>query len=186
MVHRKQHPQAFRKGQILRTASVALALGGLTASAAIADAAGAATSSVVSTAHSAKFGTILVSGKTVYTLKPSKVACGASCLKVWPEVLLPKGKSAATAGSGVNAAKLGTVTRSGGSRQLTYAGKPLYWFVGDTGPGQVHGNLTDTWGKWTVVVTAKPAHSSSSSNSGSGSGSGGTATTNSGSGGVAF
>ena len=184
MVNSKRHPQAFRKGPILRTAGIALAVGGLSASAAIAGAAGAATSSVVSTAHSAKFGTILVSGKTVYTLKPSKVACGASCLKVWPEVLLPKSKSAATAGSGVNAAKLGTVTRSGGSRQLTYAGKPLYFFVGDTGPGQVHGNLTDTWGKWTVVVTAKPAHSSSSSSSGSGSG--GTATTNSGSGGVAF
>ena len=44
---------------------------------------------------------------------------------------------------------------------MTYAGKPLYWFSGDTAAGQVHGNVTDTWGKWSAVVTAKPARSSS-------------------------
>ena len=61
---------------------------------------------------------------------------------------------------------------------MTYAGKPLYWFFGDTAPGQVHGNITDKWGKWSVVVTAKPGHASS--------GSGGTPTTSAGSGGVSF
>lgn len=178
MVHKTKHPQALRKAPILRTAGIALALGGLAATAVAAGAAGAATSSVVSTSHTAKLGTFLVSGKTVYTLMPSTVACGASCLKVWPEVLLPKGVTKPTAGSGVNAAKLGTVKRKGGALQLTYAGKPLYWFVGDTGPGQVHGDITDTWGKWSAVVTVKPAHAST--------GSGGTPTTSSGSGGVAF
>jgi predicted lipoprotein with Yx(FWY)xxD motif len=179
MVHETQHPQASRMAPILRTAGMALAVCGLaaTATTAAAGTAGAATSSVVSTTHTSKLGTFLVSGKTVYTLMPSTVACKASCLKVWPEVLLPKGVTKPTAGSGVNAAKLGTVKRSGGTRQLTYSGKPLYWFVGDTGPGQVHGDVTDTWGKWSVVVTAKPAHSS---------GSGGATTTSSGSGGVAF
>jgi predicted lipoprotein with Yx(FWY)xxD motif len=178
MVHKTRHPQASRKAPILRTAGIALALGGLAATAAAAGTAGAATSSVVSTSHTAKLGTFLVSGKTVYTLMPSTVACRASCLKVWPEVLLPKGVTKPTAGSGVSAAKLGTVKRSGGALQLTYAGKPLYWFVEDTRPGQVHGDVTDTWGKWSAVVTAKPAQAST--------GSGGTATTSSGSGGVAF
>ena len=72
---------------------------------------------------------------------------------------------------------VGTVAGTGGARQVTYGGKPLYYFFLDTGPGQVKGNITDKWGKWSVVVTVKPAHASS------GSGSGGT---NAGSGGVSF
>ena len=59
-------------------------------------------------------GTILVSGKTVYTLKPSKTACSTACLKIWPALMLPKGVTKATAGKGVSASKLGTVKRSGG------------------------------------------------------------------------
>ena len=54
--------------------------------------------------------------------------------------------------------------------QDTYGGKPLYYFVGDTTTGQVNGDVTDTWGKWTAVVTKKSANSSSSSSSNSGSG----------------
>ena len=40
--------------------------------------------------------------------------------------------------------------RSGGTLQVTYSGKPLYWFSGDNAAGQVNGNVTDTWGKWSV------------------------------------
>ena len=108
---------------------------------------------VISTAKNSKYGTILVSGHTLYTLKPSKVACGAKCLKIWPEVLLPKGVTKATAGTGVSAAKLGTVKRAGGALQVTYSGKALYKFFEDTAAGQVKGVSTDTWGKWSVVVT---------------------------------
>jgi predicted lipoprotein with Yx(FWY)xxD motif len=132
----------------------------------------AATRALISTTHNAKLGTILVSGKTVYTLKPSKVPCTAQCLKIWPEVLLPKGVTTTTAGHGVNASRLGTVSGSGGSLQVTYGGKPLYYFFKDTRPGEVNGNLTDKWGKWSVVVTVKPAHPSTSS-VGSSAGSGG-------------
>ena len=166
-----------------RLAAVALAAGGMATSLIAAGTAGAATtSSMVSTAQSAKYGTILVSGNTVYTLKASKVSCGAKCLNVWPKVLLPAGVMTATAGPGVNAAKLGTVAGQGGSLQVTYGGKPLYWFSKDTRPGQVKGNVKDKWGSWSVVVTAKAAGSSSSSGSGSNSGSGGSA----GSGGAGF
>jgi predicted lipoprotein with Yx(FWY)xxD motif len=143
-------------------AAAALALGVGVSSVAFADAAGASTthkakSLVIATAKNPTFGTILVSGNTVYTVKASKTACKSQCIKFWPEVLLPKGVKKAKAGAGVNASKLGTVKRSGGALQVTYGGKALYWFVLDTGPGQVHGNLTNTWGKWSVVVTAKPA-----------------------------
>jgi predicted lipoprotein with Yx(FWY)xxD motif len=123
----------------------------------------------VGTTKNAKMGTILVSGKTLYTLKPSTTACTAACLKVWPALVLPSGVTKAKAGSGVTASKLGTVKRNG-VVQVTYGGKPLYFFVGDTKAGQVNGNVTDTWGKWTAVVTKKSANSSSSSSSNSGSG----------------
>lgn len=149
----------------LRATAAALVLGALSASALATGDAGAATAHrpktlVISTADSATFGTILVSGTAVYTLKASKVPCRAQCLKVWPEVLLPKGVKKAKAGPGVNAAKLGTATRGKGARQVTYGGKALFWFAEDTGPGQVNGNVTDTWGKWSVVVTAKAANAS--------------------------
>ena len=162
---------------LLRLTGAVVAVGALSSSIAAGGAAGAATSSVVSTSKNTQYGTILVSGNTVYTLKASKVACKAACLKIWPPVMLPTGVAKATAGPGVNASRLGTVKRSG-DRQVTYGGKALYYFIGDGGPGQVKGNLTDTWGKWSVVVTVKPAHPST--------GSGGTKTTNAGSGGVSF
>lgn len=114
----------------------------------------------VSTVQSAAFGTILVSGgRALYTLAPSATPCDAACTKIWPELLLPGGATAATAGSGVRASSLGTVLRGDGTRQVTYAGQPLYFFAEDTAPGQVKGNITDIWGKWSVVVTAGPANS---------------------------
>jgi hypothetical protein len=51
---------------------------------------------------------------------------------------------------------------------------PLYWFVLDTAPGQVKGNVTDTWGKWSDVATVKPGASAT------------TTTTSPGGGGVGF
>lgn len=129
---------------------------------------------VISTAKKAGLGTYLVSGKTVYTLVPSKMGCTGSCTRIWPRVELPEGVAKATAGAGVNASKLGSVARPGGVRQVTYAGKPLYWFSGDTAAGQTHGNgLRDAWGHWSIDVTVKPT-------------SGNTTTTTSGGGGYGY
>jgi predicted lipoprotein with Yx(FWY)xxD motif len=158
----EQHRETPRRASVGRIAGAVFALGGLFASLFAATPAGAATSHtakslVISTLKTKKFGTVLVSGKTLYTLKPSKTACTAECQKIWPEVLLPKGVMKATAGAGVKAAKLGTVKGAGGALQVTYSGKPLYWFSGDTAPGQVTGNVTDIWGTWSDVGTVKPA-----------------------------
>jgi predicted lipoprotein with Yx(FWY)xxD motif len=181
------HRPSDHRVPVGRLATAAFGIAGLVASFAAGSTAGAATnlttkSVVISTVKNAKLGTILVSGKTLYTLNASKVACATQCVKIWPEVTLPKGVTKATAGSGVSASKLGTVQRAGGVVQVTYEGKALYWFSGDTAAGQVHGDVTDTWGTWSAVVTAKSATSSSGSGSGSGSGSAG----NSGTGGAAF
>lgn len=155
-----------------RITAGALALGVLSAvafapSASAAPSSGTATE--ISSAKNAKLGTILVSEETVYSLKPSKTACTAACQKVWIPVLLPGGVTSATAGAGVDASKLGTVA-AGSSMQVTYGGKPLYWFAKDTAPGQVKGKVTTKWGKWSPVVTAKKSGSGGSGGSNGGTG----------------
>lgn len=181
MMQRTPEPSSTHKVSIGRIAGVAVALGGLSGLVLAEGAASAAAAVVVSTTKNAKLGTVLVSGKTVYTLKASKTPCSTACLKIWPALKLPQGVKKATAGKGVSASKLGTVKMKNGALQVTYAGKPLYFFAGDSAAGQVHGNVSDTWGKWSAVVTAKPGSSSSGTSSTSGSG-GSTA----GSGGASF
>lgn len=175
-----------KRSPMRRFGTTVCAIGAATASVlalGLAGVAGAQTAAngVISTTQNQNLGTILVAGNPVYTLKASSTSCGTQCLKIWPEVVLPKGMTKARAGSGVTASKLGTVKRPGGVLQVTYGGKALYYFVGDTTTGEVNGNITDKWGKWSTVVT-KPAASTS--------GSGSTATTsggsNAGSGGASF
>ncbi len=116
---------------------------------------------VIRAEKNATLGTILVSGRPVYTLKPSSAPCTSVCLKIWPALLLAQGATRAVAGPGVNVAKLGSIKRAGGLRQVTYAGKPLYWFVGDSPGVTVHGDVTDTWGAWHSVVIKKPSGATS-------------------------
>ena len=72
------------------------------------------------------------------------------------------------AGTGVDASKLGTAAAADGAMQVTYAGKTLYWFAKDKAPGQVKGNVTDKWGKWTTVATKKSSSGSGNTNAGTG------------------
>ena len=86
-------------------------------------------------------GTVLVdsNGLTLYQLASESdgtIMCTASCATTWPPVLLPAGVSSATAGSGVSASELGTISRPDGGTQVTYGGMPLYLFVSDQAPGQ--------------------------------------------------
>jgi predicted lipoprotein with Yx(FWY)xxD motif len=141
--------------------------------------AGAASNTVkVSVQTMGKNGKVLVAnGKALYVLAAGK-SCDSACLAIWPALTASKG---ATAGSGVQKSKLGTTKDSQGARQVTYNGKPVYWFTGDS-MGTLKGNITDQWGKWTAVVVAKSGSSSSGSGSSSSSGGG----SNAGGGGVSF
>ncbi len=119
-------------------------------------------------------GKVLVSnGKALYVLTPSATACTAACLAIWPALTVHSGAKA-TAGTGVTKSKLGVTTDAKGAHQVTYGGKPVYFFVEDS-KGTVKGDLTDQWGKWTAVVVAKPKSGSTptTSNSGGGSSAGG-------------
>ncbi len=76
-------------------------------------------------------------GLTLYLFVPDTATtskCYGSCAQYWPPVYgTPK------AGSGVTGS-LGTIKRSDGTTQATYDGHPLYTYVGDSAPGQAHGN----------------------------------------------
>jgi predicted lipoprotein with Yx(FWY)xxD motif len=170
-----QHRGSTRRRFTGRLAAVVLAVGALSATTAmtapgLAGAQGSTTATTISTTKDAKLGTILVAGTTpVYTLK-SKKTCDAACLTARPPVLLPSGVTTATAGTGVDSSKLGTTTADGGSLQVTYGGKPLYWSSKDTGSGKPRGVGSDKFGKWALVVTKAGASSSGGGGSNPGTG----------------
>jgi hypothetical protein len=57
------------------------------------------------------------------------------------------------AGTGVTSGDLGTITRSDGTKQVTYAGHPLYYFAGDSAAGQTNGEGSHGFGApWYVVA----------------------------------
>ena len=91
-------------------------------------------------------------GRAIYlfTREPgSRSRCYGQCAVAWPPVYT-RGKPRAR--SGVNARLLGTTTRRGGRRQVTYNGHPLYYYVTDTKPGQITcQDITEFGGTWLVV-----------------------------------
>jgi predicted lipoprotein with Yx(FWY)xxD motif len=93
------------------------------------------------------------SGRTLYWFAPdtpSKSACYGACAAYWPPVI---GNPAA--GPGVTVSKIATIRRTDGSLQVTYAGHPLYTYVGDTAPGQASGNnINLNGGFWHEVPAA--------------------------------
>ena len=107
-------------------------------------------------AATTKLGTFLVDAhhKTLYLFeadKSSTSACTGSCAAVWPPVVA---SGTPSAGNGVSATNLGTTTRSDGTKQVTYHGHPLYYFVKDTAAGQTTGQGSKAFGAgWYVVDT---------------------------------
>lgn len=85
----------------------------------------------------------------------STSTCSGACASAWPP-LTATGTPAA--GSGVDAADLGTSSRSDGTKQVTYDGHPLYYFAGDGGAGQTEGQGSDGFGaKWWLVAPSGAA-----------------------------
>jgi predicted lipoprotein with Yx(FWY)xxD motif len=98
--------------------------------------------------------TVLTNAKgfTLYWFAPDTPAtsnCNSSCAAYWPPVT---GTPAAAPGI---PGQLGTIHRSDGTTQATYNGHPLYTYIGDTAPGQAHGNnITLNGGLWHEVTTS--------------------------------
>jgi predicted lipoprotein with Yx(FWY)xxD motif len=93
------------------------------------------------------------SGRTVYLWAKDGMnmsACSGACAQAWPPV---PATGTLTAAGGAMASDLGTITRSGGTKQVTYDGHPLYYFVGDSAAGQTNGQGSDNFGaKWWLVA----------------------------------
>jgi predicted lipoprotein with Yx(FWY)xxD motif len=142
------------RGRVIRAALpvVLVAVAGV----GVAMAASASTRSsggTVRAVESAKYGTVLVgpSGKTLYRYTPDKKGVNTctpvpACAKYWSRLLVT---GTAKPGSGVSAGLLGTIKQPKGLVQVTYAGFPLYYFVGDAKAGDMKGQGFD--GTWYVV-----------------------------------
>jgi predicted lipoprotein with Yx(FWY)xxD motif len=122
-------------------------------------------------------GPVLVdgSGRTLYMLtadKGGKSSCtSGACTSTWPPFVTG---GAPSAGSGVTASKLTVTGRPDGSRQVVYAGHPLYRFSGDSSAGSVAGQKISSFGGvWYVVSPAGNAVTKSSTAAPSSSGSSG-------------
>jgi predicted lipoprotein with Yx(FWY)xxD motif len=100
-----------------------------------------------------EFGTMLFgsNGQAIYVFEDDpkgKSVCYGDCARAWPPVVT---RGEPRAGKGVRKSLLGTVERRNGKRQLTYGGKPLYFYAHE-GPGEVlcH-NVNLNGGFWWVV-----------------------------------
>jgi predicted lipoprotein with Yx(FWY)xxD motif len=77
--------------------------------------------------------------------------CYGACAVAWPPYLVKERPSAA--GPGAHSRQLGAVRRTDGRLQLTYAGHPLYYYVGDRHPREVLcQSVTEFGGSWYVVA----------------------------------
>jgi predicted lipoprotein with Yx(FWY)xxD motif len=92
-------------------------------------------------------------GHTLYLFDKDKrgmSSCGGACAAYWPPALT---NAKPRAGAGAQASRLGVTRRADGRRQVTYAGHPLYTFIGDKKPGQTTGEgLTDFGAAWDAVA----------------------------------
>jgi predicted lipoprotein with Yx(FWY)xxD motif len=104
-----------------------------------------------------QYGKVLVdgNGRALYLFTRDRTPssrCYGACAGAWPP-FLTAGKPAP--GAGAQGKLLGTITRSGGSSQVTYAGHPLYYYVGDRHPGEVLCQGVEEFGGTWYVLTRR-------------------------------
>jgi predicted lipoprotein with Yx(FWY)xxD motif len=105
------------------------------------------------TVRGSDYGRVLFDGggRALYTFTrdpASRSVCSGACARAWPPYLV---RSRPTAGPGVRAGLIGVTRRADGRRQATYAGRPLYYYVGDTGPGVIRcQNVREFGGLWLI------------------------------------
>jgi predicted lipoprotein with Yx(FWY)xxD motif len=88
---------------------------------------------------------ITIKGQTLYSLsaeKNGRFICTGSCLSVWHPLRIPNGTRP------TGPVKLGTIERPEGGTQVTYRGKPLYRFSGDSKTGDTNGEGIKDVGAW--------------------------------------
>jgi predicted lipoprotein with Yx(FWY)xxD motif len=94
-----------------------------------------------------------VGGRTLYYLSTetsTSIQCTGTCTQTWFPYVLAAGSRVAVA-TGVTGSVSSTV-RPNGTTQVTYDGHPVYYFAGDSAPGQANGQGAD--GTWFVLSPA--------------------------------
>jgi predicted lipoprotein with Yx(FWY)xxD motif len=111
---------------------------------------GAGTAATISVGSASGVGKVLVDSKgmTLYYFEKDqkgsgKSKCEGACAGAWPPLTT---SGAPEPMSGVNSSMLGTIERTDGSMQVTYAGWPLYTFVEDKKPGEDNGTDSKAFG----------------------------------------
>ena len=100
------------------------------------------------TVHASPYGRVVFDGRgyALYAFTrdgrgPSR--CYGACATAWPPYVVK---------TRPGGAHLGVVRRRNGALQLTYAGRPLYRYVGDRKPGQILcQNVSEYGGLWLVI-----------------------------------
>lgn len=108
-------------------------------------------------------GTLMVAasnGMTLYTFTKDVAgsgtsACTGGCLTNWPALTIAAGDT--PTGDSTVTGTLGTIVRAdNGATQVTYNGKPLYFFAKDTAPGDTNG-IYPNWEAVVLAAAATPA-----------------------------
>lgn len=111
--------------------------------------------------HSTPLGLYMTdtSGKTLYYFlkdMPGQSACTGACIALWP----PFNAEPVTAPSVLKITDFSSVSRTDGMKQTAFMGRPLYYYSGDTKPGDTNGQgfnklwyVANTSGSVPVVTT---------------------------------
>lgn len=96
-------------------------------------------------------------GQTLYVYSldpPGTSSCVGACARTWVPVRSLGGKP--QPGPGVEAPSVGNIQRPDGSEQVTFNGHPVYYYGGDTSPGQSKGNgRSEFGGMWSAQPPAQ-------------------------------
>jgi predicted lipoprotein with Yx(FWY)xxD motif len=109
------------------------------------------------TVRRSRFGRVIFdgSGRALYLFTRehgTRPRCYGTCAKAWPPFVV-KGKP--KAGAGTRGSLIGTTRRRDGTRQATYHGHPLYYYVADRRPGEILcQDVFEFGGTWLVVSPA--------------------------------
>ncbi|MBM9503284.1 COG4315 family predicted lipoprotein [Actinacidiphila acididurans] len=86
-------------------------------------------------------------GRTLYLYTKDKGTtsdCYDACAKQWPP--LTTTQPVTVTGQYTVPSDLGSITRTDGTKQVTYGGHPLYYYKGDTAANQIKGQgVGGTW-----------------------------------------
>lgn len=149
----------MRIARTVRSLAIATALAAslaliCTAASPAATPAGAGAAAVTVKPGPSDYGRILLDGKgfALYAFTRDgrgRSQCTGACARAWPPYIV---RGPVRAAAGVAAKQLGVTKRADGRKQVTFDGRPLYYYVGDRQPGQVLcQNVDEFGGLWLVV-----------------------------------